>query len=558
MTTDLHIYDLIIIGSGPAGLSAAIYGGRALLDILVLEKGSVGGQVITTAEIANYPGIAETTGPALMADMYRQAEGFNIIKKQGTVEAVDFSGQIKKVSTKSVTYQARAVVIATGARPRKLGFPGEAEFTGKGVAFCATCDGEFFKGVPVLVVGGGYAAAEEAVFLTRYASEVHVLVREDDFTCPSGVADKTKRHPKITVHYNTEVKEAVGSQQLERVVTRNNKTGEETVFEGQGMGLFIFAGTKPATDMFKDIIDMTPDGFVHVSPTMQTNVPGVYAAGDLLPKNLRQIVTAVSDGAIAATDAQHYVVNLRLKEGLPEVSPEVEERQIARMESEGLKVKKEEPAPAVSSGGWFDAGMQEQLRGIFSRLTKPVTIALFLDPAAEKTSEMRSFMGELAGLGDKLSVAEYALDSEQAATCGITRHTSAALVVDGVPTSLRFSGVPGGHEVNSIVLALYNTAGPGQEVEPHIAERIEKLNDMRLDICVSLTCHFCPDVVAACQRIASLNPKVQAEMIDAVLYPDLKTKHNLMSFPTLLVNDGEKTLFGAQTMEQILDAIEEI
>ncbi len=577
MKVDEHIYDLVIIGSGPAGLSAAVYAGRAMVDTLILEKGAIGGQVTTTKEVVNYPGIPLTTGPELTAQMYEQAQNFDVVKKTGTVESLELEGNIKKIHTKSVTYQARSVLLATGAQPRTIGFEGEAEFTGRGVAYCATCDGEFYKDVPIWVIGGGYQAAEEAVFLTRFASEVHIAIRKGDFRCAASVAEEAKNHPKITVHYYTEVKRVEGDRQVERITLVNNQTGEETVFAAPSMGVFVLAGTIPQTELVKNILPMAEGGYLIVDEQKCTSLPGVYAAGDILVKDLRQIVTAVSDGAIAATEIQKYVAEKRKEEGVEPISPEVVARQRDRLgranENHALQAKATTTSAAATSGAtsrantgntgatsqatthWFDEAMSKQLQMIFAKLTKPVEISLFLDGAAEKTNDMRSFMTEIASLSEQLTIAEYTMESAEAQAYGVERHTTAVLVVDGKPSGIRFSGVPGGHETNSLILALYNLAGPGQEVEPHLVEAIQKLGPTKLQICVSLSCHFCPDVVAACQRMATLNPHIQADMIDAVLYPDLKETYNLMSFPTLVINDGKKILYGAQSMENIIEAL---
>lgn len=580
MSLDTHIYDLIIIGSGPAGLSAAIYAGRAMIDTLILEKTAIGGQVVTTKEIVNYPGIPQTTGSQLISQMYEQAQNFDVLKKSGTVEKLGMDGSIKLVATKNTTYQTRSILIATGAQPRKIGFPGEEEFTGHGVAYCATCDGEFYKGKPVLVIGGGYAAAEEAVFLTRFASEVHVIIRKGDFSCAPSVAETAKRNPKIKMHYHTEVKEVHGDTQLREAVLVNNQTGEEWSFTKEGFGLFVLAGTEPQTEVFKGIINVTEDGYIPVDETMKTNIPGIYAAGDILPKDLRQIVTAVADGALAATEIQKYVAHQRKNEGLSDVSEEVRARQLKRLENSHSQVENKEYSKQSTTEGtvsennstlsttatgegrkvqkWFDEDMRKQLQTIFTRLTKSVEIALFLDKKGPKTDEMKSFMLEVASLSDKISVQEYTLTDKKAVEYKVTRPSTAVLVVDGHSTGVRYAGVPGGHETNSLILGLYNVASAGQEIEEDLIKRIKRLRPMKLEVCASLSCHFCPDVVAACQRISSLNNEVQGEMIDAVLYPELKEKYNLMSFPTLVINDGQKILYGAQTMDAILETLETI
>ena len=204
------IYDVIVIGGGPAGLTAGIYAGRAMLDVLVLEKERAGGQINLTSEVVNYPGIIETSGAKFGDELKKQALGFGVNFVKDEVVAMDFSKDIKIISGKAGEYKALSVIIATGASPRKLGFPGEQEFTGRGVAYCATCDGEFFTGMDVFVIGAGFAAAEEAIFLTKYAKKVTVIAREPEFTCAKSIAEKVLKHPKIEVKFNTELLEAKG------------------------------------------------------------------------------------------------------------------------------------------------------------------------------------------------------------------------------------------------------------------------------------------------------------------------------------------------------------
>ena len=225
-----RIYDVIIIGGGPAGLSAGIYAGRAKLDVLLLEKAVPGGQIRITDEVVNYPGILETTGAGFGEKAAEQAKKFGVEFATEEVIGMDFSGKIKTIKTTSGEYKTLAVVIATGASPRKLGFPGELEYAGRGVAYCATCDGEFFTGLPVFVVGAGFAAAEEAMFLTKYASKVTVIAREPDFTCAKSIGDKVKAHPKIEVKFHTELIEATGDSQLRHAKFKNNETGEITEY----------------------------------------------------------------------------------------------------------------------------------------------------------------------------------------------------------------------------------------------------------------------------------------------------------------------------------------
>ena len=258
-----NFYDVVVIGGGPAGLTAAIYLARAKYRVVVVEKEKFGGQITITHEVVNYPGVERTSGAELTETMRRQAESFGAEFMLAQVEKLDLSGDVKTVHTDRGELKAFGVLLATGAHPRMLGFPGEAEFRGRGVAYCATCDGEFFTGKEVFVVGGGFAAAEEAVLLTKYASKVTILMITDDFTCAESVADGARNHPKITVRYNTEVLEVTGDSALRSIRYRNNLTGEVTEHRapaGSNIGVFVFAGYVPATGLIKDIAELTPDG----------------------------------------------------------------------------------------------------------------------------------------------------------------------------------------------------------------------------------------------------------------------------------------------------------
>lgn len=317
------IYDVIIIGGGPAGLSAALYTSRSKLSTLILEKDKIGGQILTTQEVANYPGSLfetdkiETSGPELVTRMIKQADHFGAERIMKGVESLDFSGKIKKVITEDKTeFQGKTVIIATGAYARKLGTPGEKALTGKGVSYCATCDADFFEELEVFCIGAGYAAAEEAIYLTKFAKKVTIIAREPEFTCAKSIADRVMANPKIEVKFNSEVLEMRGDGILEEATFRDNLTGETWDYiadEDIGtFGIFVFIGYKPATDLFKGHINMDQWGYIPTDEFMATNIPGVYAAGDLRPKELRQVITAASDGAIAATAIEKYLTNFKI------------------------------------------------------------------------------------------------------------------------------------------------------------------------------------------------------------------------------------------------------
>nr|OTP54235.1 thioredoxin-disulfide reductase [Enterococcus termitis] len=558
-----EIYDLIVIGGGSAALSAGIYAGRAMLDTLIIEKDKIGGQVTTTSEIVNYPAIRATTGPELMEDMRLQALDFGVEFTTDEIIDVDLSQTVKTVKSATKTYQAYAVIIATGASARKIGFPGEVEFTGRGIAYCSTCDGEFFQGLDIFVLGGGYAAAEEAVYLTRYGKSVTMIIREPDFTCAKLTAEAAKQHPDIKIVYNTEVKEITGDDFVRKAVFVNNETGKETTYEAPAdstFGMFVFAGNKPSTEIFEGKVELDR-GYVPTNENMETNVPGVYAAGDLRIKELRQIVTAVADGAIAATNAQKYITEEKTKAGLPIVNERMEKR-LAKQHAENKETQpKAEKKPTKATSGnntWFPDAMREQLGGIFGKLTKNVTLLQVMDSSEEKSLELNSFLTEFASLSDKilLETVQKGTDADLEAKYGIDKLPSVVVLNDqGEYTGIKFSGIPSGHEVNSIVLAVYNVGSAGQPIEEPVVDKIKELPKKKVQIFVSLTCHYCPDVVAACQRIASINHNVEAEMIDIGVFPELKTEKKIMSVPAMIIDDKD-IVFGSKNMDEIVEILE--
>ena len=311
------VYDLIILGGGPAGLSAGIYAGRSLLNTLIIDKGEPGGQLLTTTDIVNYPGMIKIDGNTLSNKLFEHARNFGVEYVNAQIKKIDFSGDVKKLFSRNKEFHARSIIIATGASPRKIGFTGEAEFAGRGVSYCATCDGAFFAGMDIFVVGGGYAAAEEALFLTKFGRKITMLIRRNVFSCAKSLEMQVRNHPKIEVMFHTEIEKCEGDFALRSLILKNNQTGEFSVYtppEKDGMfGIFVFAGSVPATELIKDVITLDENGFVITdSNSLETSIPGVYAAGDLRQKQLRQIVTAVSDGAIAASAAEKYMAGIKL------------------------------------------------------------------------------------------------------------------------------------------------------------------------------------------------------------------------------------------------------
>lgn len=304
------IYDAIVVGGGPAGLTAAMYLARAKCTVLLLEQGSFGGQIATTEEVANYPGLPKTSGLALGQTMKAQAEEFGAEFCHARALGYSLEGERKTVRTDKGDFRCRTLLLATGSHPKAVGFAGEAQYRGRGVSYCATCDGAFFAGKQVFVVGGGYAAAEESVFLTTFARHVTVLLRKPDFSCAKTLADKAKNHEKITVLPNTVLESVGGDNLVTRLQYKNTATGAVTVYEapaGENLGVFVFAGYAPATEALVDHIELDGQGYILTDENLQTSVQGVFAAGDVRQKPLRQVVTATADGALAATALERYV-----------------------------------------------------------------------------------------------------------------------------------------------------------------------------------------------------------------------------------------------------------
>lgn len=303
-----HIYDTIIIGGGPGGLAAGLYAARSKMDTLLIERGKFGGQTATTDELENYPGsIEDCTGPSLIERMRKQAEEFGTAFVKDEITEVDFSGKIKKIVGKKETYEAKTIIIATGAYPRLAGFKNELELRGKGVSYCATCDADFFTELDVAVVGGGDSALTESLYLTKFAENVTVIHRRDQFRGAKSIQDKVLNNPKIKVIYDSVVDEAKGDEILEGLVLRNVKTGEASDLKVDGC--FVFVGYLPITELFTGKINLDETGYIITDEDMRTNIPGVFAAGDVRRKSLRQVITASADGAIAATTAEHYIEN---------------------------------------------------------------------------------------------------------------------------------------------------------------------------------------------------------------------------------------------------------
>ncbi len=534
------VYDAIIVGGGPAGLSAAIYMARARFHVLVIEKEKMGGQITITSEVVNYPGIFHTSGEKLTSEMIRQAKAFGAEFLSADVTGLELEGDYKTVHTSRGDFKALGIIYAGGAHPRLAGFTGETEFRGHGVAYCATCDGEFFTGRTIFVIGGGYAAVEEGLFLTKYGKKIIMVIRGDDFSIDSAAVEELKEHPQVTILYHTQVEKVEGDSAVRRVVLKDRKTGEETVYiadDGDFYGVFVFVGYAPENGLLQGKVDLNPQGYVITDRDQKTNIDGVYAAGDICVKNLRQVVTAVSDGAVAATSLEKYLGS-----------------QYRKLHMKRTYVKKVEPreepkaeAAKAEEGAFLDDDTRGALKPVLDRFEKPITLRLYKDDS-ELSYEDEKLLKELASLSDKVS---YEMKNAEPGL----EHTISIVRNDGTEAGLYFHGVPGGHEFNSFILAMYNTAGPGQDIGEDNEKRIAAIQDKKdVTIAVSLSCTMCPDLVAAAERIAAASDKVTVHVYDLAHYPDLQNKYNIMSVPCLIVNDKD-IHFGKKGVAELLDIL---
>lgn len=308
-----QIHDLIIIGAGPAGMTAAVYASRANLSTVMIERGMPGGQMATTDAIENYPAFESILGPELSTKMFEHAQKFGAKYEYGDVDKVVDHGDLKEVIVGEKSYKAYAVIVATGAEYRKLGSPGEEELTGRGVSYCAVCDGAFFQGREIVVIGGGDSAVEEGMYLTRFADKVTIIHRRDELRAQKIIQDRAFANEKIDFLWNKQVQSVNEKDgKIGSVTLIDTQDGSESEFDTEGM--FVYVGMDPLTDAVKDLGITNENGYILTNEDMETAVPGIFAAGDVREKMLRQIVTATGDGSIAAQAVQKYIEELKEKQ----------------------------------------------------------------------------------------------------------------------------------------------------------------------------------------------------------------------------------------------------
>ncbi len=533
-----NFYDAVIIGGGPAGLSSAIYMARAKYRTLVLEQEKFGGQITITSEVVNYPGVFKTSGEELTKEMQKQAESFGAEFLLCQASEFESNGDYYTITTDRGNFDTLGLIIASGASPRMVGFEGEDVFKGRGVAYCATCDGEFFTGKDIFVIGSGFAACEEGLFLTRFAKKVHMLIRGDDFSCTGSIVNEVKENESIEIYYNTTVNKVYGENFVQGISV--NSSGKDIdFFTKEGIGVFVFAGYQPASEIFADKIALNEQKYIITDENQKTNLDGVYAAGDICIKNLRQVVTAVSDGATAATSLEKYVASKYENLGLPKREYE---KKIVNHTKE--KVNSE------NDDRFLSQEIVESLMPVFERFESDLILKYRLDDS-EVSKEVQGFINEFSKVTPRvICQKDNELQNELPCISIFTQN--------GKSKNVSFHGVPGGHEFNSFIIGLYNAQGEGQKISAEVLQRINSIQSkINIKLAVTLSCTNCPDLVIATEKIALLNDNITLDIYDLSQFEDLKSKHNIMSVPCMIINE-EQIHFGKKSIDKILDLLEKI
>lgn len=558
-------HQTIIIGGGPAGLTSAIYLRRAGYEALLLEKEEKGGQICISNEVVNYPGIEKTDGETLAETMRRQAIAFGAEIRRENVVSLSLKDSAKIIQTDKNHYEAAVVIYAAGATPRQLDFPGEKEFAGKGIAYCATCDGELFAGKPIFVVGGGYAAAEEAIYLTRYSKPIVMIVREPDFTCAKELADKVKAHPDIKIEFNTEIQRVEGEQFAKKIVFKNSLNDSEWVYESkETVGIFIFAGYLPQTDLVKKQLVCDKQGYLVTDEGKRTNVEGVYGAGDVCQKTLRQLVTAVADGAIAAetivTDYPLEQMDASINEkqqavGMTGASPKAGSQE-KLVKNVSRQLHGQEEKKLYTDGAMRQESVFKEIYPQIKEVEKhfeTIPFCKVLLNRSEASDSVRNFMKELEEIMPKVRVQYENVEAAEDSMLPSISISSA----DGKRKGMFIHGTPGGHEFSTFLSALYQAAGPGKPLMGEILAQIRSIvTPVRLDIGVTLSCHKCPELASSAMIIAAYSPMVEVHLVNMAQFPEFKEKYQVYSVPFLMVN-REHVYYGKKNVEQLMKIIGE-
>ena len=533
------IYDAIIIGGGPAGLTSGIYGGRAKLNILIIEKDNLGGQISLTEEVINYPGILKITGSKLMENMREQAKNFGVNFIKDKVVKIDFANKIKKVITEQGEYEGYNIIIASGLIHKELNFRGEKEYRGKGISYCSICDGEFFIDKDIFVVGAGFAACEEALYLTRYGKKVYIIAREPEFTCSKTIGDKVFANNKIEVMFNSEILEVSGDNLVRKVKIKNNVNNEIKEYssiDNENIGVFIFVGQKPETEIYKNQIKLNEDGYIVTDELMRTNIDKVFAVGDIRQKSLRQVVTAVADGAIAINQVE-------------------EKNQDSEELVEKFEDKKIETIEETKKLNLFSDEMIKTLKENLKNISNKVELILVKSGKEEENRNTLEFINEFQQITDKVQFNILEADNE-VIDKKLLERLPAFFFKKSNDIKIKYSTVPLGQELESFIGAINEIYGGKIEIRENLLNRIKKIDKkINVKIGVSLKCTRCPQTVKVNQIIANNNENISLEIIDVVTHKNFKTKYDIVGVPAMVINDNN-LYFGQMSLEEMIEIIE--
>lgn len=539
-----HIYDVIIVGGGPAGLTAAVYMARAKYRTLVLEKKQIGGQIAITSEVENYPGILQISGSELMQNMRQQAIQFGAEIRTVCVTQMSCKGLFKEVITDMGTFHALGLILATGATPRMAGFQGEKEFLGQGISYCATCDGALFQDMDVFVIGGGYAAVQEALFLAKYASRVIMCIRRNQFSCAKSFAEQVLTHPKIEVRFQTELIAVQGDRVLRSAMLRDYVTGKTVRYtspDGKSFGIFVFIGYEPETSLFQDQLELSENGYLKTDVNQKTSCDGVYGAGDVCDKALRQIVTAVSDGAVAATSLEHELAVRHKVYHIPDFPVPLPQKKITSKNK-----------ASNNRSNFLPDQTLEQLKQLFRSLKKPLRIRLHMGNTSLSQKALH-FVQEVCTISEYLQWETVLLPKKQENQCPVMEFCQK----DGISYGLFFHGIPGGHEIQSFAMTIYNAAGKGLPLDAQTQSAIAALPAQHLEVAVTLSCTMCPDTVIAASRFALLNPRVRTDIYVLQWHEKFQKTHGILSVPCIL-RQGKIIGFGKRSEQDLLKMLQQI